>query len=83
MGLGATEVVHNVGGGALYTLNHKGKPVGRINLVVSGEHNAFNFPAACAASVDMGVSLEDIKGTGYFQRKVSAGCKRLVLLVIS
>ena len=58
---GATEVVHNVGGGASYTLNHKGKPVGRINLAVSGEHNVLNSLAACAASVDMGVSLEDIK----------------------
>lgn len=58
---GATEVVHNVGGGVSYTLNHRGESLGRINLAVSGEHNVLNSLAACAASVDMGVSLEDIK----------------------
>ena len=58
---GATEVVHSVGGGVSYTLNHNGKPVDRITLSVSGEHNVLNSLAACAASFEMGVSVEDSK----------------------
>ena len=58
---GATEVVHNVGGGVSYTLNLDGKPIDRITLAVSGEHNVLNSLAACAASHEMGISIDNIK----------------------
>lgn len=58
---GATEVVHNLGGGVSYTLNHNGTPMGRVELTVSGEHNVLNSLAACAATHEIGVDLEDAK----------------------
>lgn len=58
---GATEVEHAHGGGISYTLNRKGEPYGRITLSVSGEHNALNSLAACAAAFGMGLTFEDVQ----------------------
>lgn len=55
---GATEVEHVIGGGISYTLNRCGEKIGRINLCVSGEHNALNSVAACAAACEMGLTFE-------------------------
>lgn len=55
---GATEVEHILGGGISYTLNRKGEKLGRITLCVSGEHNALNSLAACAAAFEMGLNFE-------------------------
>lgn len=58
---GATEVEHISGGGVSYMLNRKGQKIGRVSLSVSGEHNALNSLAACAASFEMGIPFEDVK----------------------
>ncbi|NLX75105.1 MAG: UDP-N-acetylmuramate--L-alanine ligase [Synergistaceae bacterium] len=58
---GATEVQHRLGGGVSYTLNYKGKKIERLSLAVSGEHNVLNSLAACAASHEMGIAIEDVK----------------------
>lgn len=58
---GATEVTHSEGGGVSYTLNYKGKKIDRMVLAVSGEHNVLNSLAACAASYEIGIAIEDIK----------------------
>lgn len=58
---GATEVEHSLGGGISYLLNRKGKSLGRVKLMVSGEHNALNSLAAHAACYEMGLSIEDVK----------------------
>lgn len=57
---GATEVEHTLGGGVSYMLNKNGERLGRVNLAVSGEHNALNSLAAHAASSEMGLSIDDV-----------------------
>ena len=44
-----------------YNLNHHGKPVDRIKLKVSGEHNVLNSLAAFAAAFEMGISFDAAK----------------------
>ncbi len=69
---GATEVVHHMGGGVSFTLNHDGIPLCTVNLAVSGEHNVLNALAASAASYEMGLSIAEIcKGLSVF-----SGAKR-------
>jgi UDP-N-acetylmuramate-alanine ligase len=58
---GATEVLHNNGGGVSYTLNRKGERIERMTLAVSGEHNVLNSLAACAAANEMGIPIEKVK----------------------
>lgn len=58
---GSIEVCHNNGGGVSYTLNRNGKPAGRVELAVSGEHNVLNSLAAFAAAHEMGIPEEKIK----------------------
>lgn len=58
---GATEVIHTIGGGVSYEINHNGDRLGRLSLAVSGEHNVLNSLASCAASFEMGISLEEAK----------------------
>lgn len=57
---GAAEVTHFAGGGVAYRLFHNGCDLGRVELTVSGEHNVLNSLAACAASYEMGVSMDKI-----------------------
>jgi len=43
-----------------FTLMHKGKKLGRVNLIVPGEHNMLNAVAAAAAAHSIGVEPEPI-----------------------
>ncbi len=76
LGLGATEVEHNAGGGVSYTLNMKGERIERMTLSVSGEHNVLNSLAACAAAHEMGIPIEKVKMPSPYSKGQNAACRR-------
>lgn len=43
-----------------FTIMHKGQALGRVNLIVPGEHNMLNALAAAAAAYELGTKPEDI-----------------------
>ncbi len=45
-----------------FTLMYRGKKLGRVNLIVPGEHNMMNAVAAAAAAHTLGCAPEDICG---------------------
>lgn len=50
-----------------FTLMHRGKPLGRVNLAVPGEHNMLNAVAAAAAAHSMGADPAAIcSALGHF-----------------
>ena len=57
----AKDIRLNEFGNPSYTLIIDGEDKGEVQLSVTGEHNAINSLAAIAASLYMGISLEDIK----------------------
>ena len=57
----AKDIRLNEFGNPSYTLIIDGEDKGEVQLSVTGEHNAINSLAAIAASLYIGISLEDIK----------------------
>ncbi len=67
----ATEVTVKRGR-TLYTINHHGTPLGRVELGIPGRHNVLNSLAATAAALEMGCDFASIaRGLVSF-----AGAKR-------
>lgn len=67
----ATEVTVKRGR-TLYTINHLGTPLGRVELGIPGRHNVLNSLAATAAALEMGCDFASIaRGLVSF-----AGAKR-------
>ena len=59
-------------GRTLYTINHHGTPLGRVELGIPGRHNVLNSLAATAAALEMGCDFASIaRGLVSF-----AGAKR-------
>ncbi len=59
-------------GRTLYTINHKGTPLGRVELGIPGRHNVLNSLAATAAALEMGCDFASItRGLASF-----AGARR-------
>ena len=57
----AKDIHLNEFGNATYTLYIDGENKGEVQLSVTGEHNAINSLSAIAASLSIGISLDDIK----------------------
>lgn len=51
----ATDIQYHCGGGLSYTFYAKGKKMGTIDLVISGEHNVLDSLAACGVAYELGV----------------------------
>jgi UDP-N-acetylmuramate-alanine ligase len=47
-------------GRTLYTINHKGSKLGRVELGIPGRHNVLNSLAATAAALEMGADFASI-----------------------
>ncbi len=59
-------------GRTLYTINHKGQMLGRVELGIPGRHNVLNSLAATAAAIEMGCDFASItRGLATF-----AGARR-------
>lgn len=59
-------------GRTLYVINHRGKPLGRVELGIPGKHNVLNSLAATAAALEMGCDFASItRGLATF-----AGARR-------
>ncbi len=59
-------------GRTLYTICHKGEPLGRVELGIPGKHNVLNSLAATAAAIEMGCDFASIaRGLASF-----AGARR-------
>lgn len=59
-------------GRTLYTICHKGEPLGRVELGIPGKHNVLNSLAATAAAIEMGCDFASIaRGLSSF-----AGARR-------
>ena len=59
-------------GRTLYTINHHGTPLGRVELGIPGRHNVLNSLAATAAALEMGCDFASItRGLASF-----AGARR-------
>ena len=59
-------------GRTLYTINHKGEKLGRVELGIPGRHNVLNSLAATAAALEMGADFASIaRGLASF-----AGARR-------
>lgn len=59
-------------GRTLYTINHHGKKLGRVELGIPGKHNVLNSLAATAAALEMGADFASIaRGLASF-----AGARR-------
>ncbi len=59
-------------GRTLYTINHKGEKLGRVELGIPGKHNVLNSLAATAAALEMGADFASIaRGLASF-----AGARR-------
>ncbi len=59
----ARDITYNNVGCCSYTLVHKGKELGRIDLGVPGIHNVYNSLAAIAAALWLNVPMEVITGS--------------------
>lgn len=67
----ATEV-SELRGRSLFTVNHNGTPLGKVELGIPGRHNVLNALAAIALAVELGVDMESIsRGLSSF-----AGARR-------
>ncbi|MDR2529705.1 MAG: UDP-N-acetylmuramate--L-alanine ligase [Synergistaceae bacterium] len=60
---GAFDAERRAGGGAAFSVIRGGKPLGRVELAVSGEHNIMNALVACAAAASLGVSFPGMAKT--------------------
>ncbi|MBQ4490902.1 MAG: UDP-N-acetylmuramate--L-alanine ligase [Pyramidobacter sp.] len=57
----AADVQFHCGGGLCYTLYAKGRKLGTVELVVSGEHNVIDSLAACGVACELGVPFPIIQ----------------------
>jgi UDP-N-acetylmuramate--alanine ligase len=65
---GAFDVVRKRGGGVVFSVACNGATLGKMELIVSGDHNIMNALVACAATSSLGVPFETAAKTlGGFQ----------------
>ena len=57
----ATDVEYHCGGGLRYTFWAKGREMGTVELVVSGEHNVIDSLAACGVACELGVPFATVQ----------------------
>lgn len=74
---GATDLQHVPGGGIVFSVFQRGKPMGTLRLGISGEHNALNALAACAVAQMVGVPFETCRKA----LRLFRGAKRRLQLV--
>ncbi|MDR2180929.1 MAG: UDP-N-acetylmuramate--L-alanine ligase [Synergistaceae bacterium] len=60
---GAFDVAHKAGGGVVFSVACNGETLGKIELIVSGDHNILNALVACAATSSLGIPFETITET--------------------
>lgn len=57
----ATDIQYHCGGGVSYTFCAKGRKIGTVDLVISGEHNVIDSLAACGVAFVLGVPFEIVQ----------------------
>ncbi len=59
----ATDIQYHCGGGVSYTFHAKGRKMGTVDLITSGEHNVIDSLAACGVAYELGVPFEIVQKT--------------------
>ncbi|MGI6076191.1 MAG: UDP-N-acetylmuramate--L-alanine ligase [Pyramidobacter sp.] len=57
----ATDIQYHCGGGVSYVFHARGKELGTIDLVISGEHNVLDSLAACGVACELNVPFAVIQ----------------------
>lgn len=57
----AADIQYHCGGGLNYSFYAKGRKMGTIELVISGEHNVLDSLAACGVAHELGVSFDIVQ----------------------
>jgi UDP-N-acetylmuramate--alanine ligase len=60
---GAFDVEHKAGGGVVFVVACNGETLGKVELIVSGDHNIMNALVACAVTASLGIHFETIAKT--------------------
>lgn len=58
---GAMDIEYNRGGGVSFDILKAGRPLGRVSLSVSGDHNVLNSLAACIVADQLSVPFETVR----------------------
>lgn len=59
----AEDIHYHCGGGLDYIFYAKGKEIGKVELVISGEHNVIDSLAACGVAFELGIPFPVVQKT--------------------